>query len=145
VPEVSDRSPGVTRSPPPLSQPTPPQPHTTNRHLALGQSGENWAAAWYAGQGYQVIERNWRSRHGEIDLICSRDDVLVFCEVKTRRTTRLGDPLEAVTRAKQIRLRRLAVEYLYRHTCGGHEVRFDVAAILGTAQNFTLTIIEAAF
>ena len=132
----SNRSPGVTQP--------PPQP-PANRHLALGQDGEDWAAAWYAGHGYQIIERNWRSRLGEIDLICARGDVLVFCEVKTRRTDRLGDPVEAVTRPKQIRLRRLAAEYLYRHTCGGHEVRFDVAAILGSTPTFTLTIIEDAF
>jgi len=65
----------------------------------------------------------------------------VFCEVKSRRTERMGTPLEAVTRPKQIRLRRLAAEYLFRHTCGGHDVRFDVAGILGNR----LMVIEGAF
>lgn len=93
-----------------------------------------------------MIERNWRSRIGEIDLICARGNLLVFCEVKTRRSDRMGSPVEAVTRPKQVRLRRLAAEYLFLHTCGGHDVRFDVAAILATAgTNGTLTVIEGAF
>jgi putative endonuclease len=97
------------------------------------------------------MERNWRSRIGEIDLICSLDNVVVFCEVKTRRSDRLGSPVEAVTRPKQLRIRRLAAEYLYLHTCGGHDVRFDVVAILGPSYpgagngTPTLTVIEAAF
>jgi putative endonuclease len=112
-----------------------------HHNLALGQAGEDRAAAWYARRGYQILERNWRSRTGEIDLICTGHDVVVFCEVKTRCSDRRGAPVEAVTRSKQLRLRRLAAEYLFLHTCGGHDVRFDVAAILGTS----LTVIEDAF
>ena len=112
-----------------------------NYRIVLGRSGEDRAAAWYARHGYQIVERNWRSRTGEIDLVCARDEVLVFCEVKTRCSERLGTPAEAVTRAKQLRLRRLAAEYIFLHTCGGHQPRFDVAAILG----HKLTVIEGAF
>jgi putative endonuclease len=112
-----------------------------NRRLALGQAGEDRAAAWYAAQGYQIVERNWRSGLGEVDLVCARGRVLVFCEVKTRHSDHLGAPAEAVTRTKQLRIRRLAAEYLFLHTCGGHDVRFDVVAILGP----TLTVIEGAF
>jgi putative endonuclease len=133
-----DRSLGMTHQPP---RPTPPPPRCPNRAQARGRSGEEQAAVWYAANGYQIIERNWRSRIGEIDLICARGNTLVFCEVKSRRSDRLGAPLEAVTRPKQIRLRRLAAEYLFLHTCGGHDVRFDVAGILGQ----TLTVVEAAF
>jgi putative endonuclease len=123
---------------------SPPPPHT-NQRITLGRAGEIFTAAWYVGRGYQVIERNWRSRAGEIDLICSRDNLLVFCEVKTRRTDRLGSPVEAVTRPKQLRVRRLAAEYLFLHTCGGHDVRFDVAALLGSPGMLALTVIENAF
>ena len=98
-------------------------------------------ARWYAAQGYQILDRNWRSRHGEIDLVCASPQVIVFCEVKTRSSDRLGAPAEAVTRVKQLRLRRLAVEYLRLHTCGRHDVRFDVAALLDGA----LTVMEGAF
>jgi putative endonuclease len=116
-------------------------PGPVNHRIALGRSGEDRAAAWYARHGYQIVERNWRSRTGEIDLVCARDEVLVFCEVKTRCTDRLGAPVEAVTRVKQLRLRRLAAEYIFLHTCGRHQPRFDVAAILGRR----LTVIEGAF
>jgi putative endonuclease len=111
-------------------------------NLALGHSGEDLATAWYIGHGYEIMERNWRSRLGEIDLICAGPaDVIVFCEVKTRASERFGLPVEAVTRAKQIRIRRLATQYLFLHTCGSHEIRFDVAAVLGR----TLTVHEGAF
>ncbi len=122
---------------------TPPSPHVPNCSLALGRAGEDRAEDWYIASGYQILERNWRSRLGEIDLVCRRahDEVIVFCEVKTRRNDRLGEPAEAVTRTKQLRLRRLAAEYLSRHGCGPVNVRFDVVAILGP----TLTVIEAAF
>jgi putative endonuclease len=110
-------------------------------NISLGQAGEDLAAAWYIDHGYRILERNWRSRIGEIDLICARPHVVVFCEVKSRATDRFGLPVEAVTRAKQIRVRRLATQYLFLHTCGRHEVRFDVAAVLGS----TLTVTEGAF
>ena len=116
-------------------------PKPPDRRHARGRAGEDRAAAWYVGHGYQIVERNWRSRIGEIDLVCSGYGVLVFCEVKARRSARLGDPVEAVTPSKQLRLRRLAAEYLWSHTCGSHRVRFDVAAILGS----TLTVVENAF
>jgi putative endonuclease len=112
-----------------------------NHRIVLGRSGEDRAAAWYVRHGYEIVERNWCSHIGEIDLVCARDNILVFCEVKTRCSERLGSPAEAVTPAKQIRLRRLAMDYIYRHTCGGHQPRFDVVAILG----HSLTVIEDAF
>jgi putative endonuclease len=112
---------------------TPPPVH---RRLALGRAGEERAAVCY-----EIVDRNWRSRIGEIDLVCDGHDVLVFCEVKTRRSDRLGAPAEAVTRSKQLRLRRLAAEYLLLHTSGRRHVRFDIAAILGS----DLTVIEGAF
>ena len=67
--------------------------------------------------------------------------MIVFCEVKTRRSDRLGGPAEAVTRSKQLRMRRLAAEYLVRHGQGPCDVRFDVVAILGSE----LCVIERAF
>jgi putative endonuclease len=111
------------------------------RRLAFGRSGEEQAAAWYRQHGYRILAQNWRSRIGEIDLVCALPEVLVFCEVKTRHNDRLGTPAEAVTARKQIRLRRLADQYVGRHTGGGHQLRFDVVAILGDR----LTVIEGAF
>jgi len=108
----------------------------------LGGSGEDRAASWYAANGYEVLARNWRCRQGEVDLIARRGHTHVFCEVKTRTSDAFGVPAEAVTPAKQARLRRLAGRWLSEHACGPPgPVRFDVVAILGGH----LEVIEGAF
>ena len=113
--------------------------------ISLGRWGEDRAATEYRRLGYEVIDRNWRHRLGEIDLIVRRDDVIVFCEVKTRRSDRYGVPGAAVTSSKQLRLRRLAAAWLAEQRMRGVDmrcdVRFDVVAITGTR----LTRYEAAF
>ncbi len=108
---------------------------------ARGHAGEDAAADWYQGHGFHILERNWRTISSEIDLICARPGLLVICEVKSRRTDRLGAPVEAVTPDKQRRLRRLAAAYLRASPARYPEVRFDVASVLGTA----LTVVEDAF
>jgi putative endonuclease len=112
-----------------------------NRRAELGRAGEDRAADWYRAHGYAVLERNWRCAAGEIDLICARGRTLVVCEVKARRGVSHGHPLEAVTPAKQRRLRGLAIAYL--HSQGGHwaELRFDVVSVLGSK----LEVVEGAF
>ena len=88
------------------------------------------AARWYASHGYEVVDRNWRSPTGEIDLVACTPALVVFCEIKTRRTDRYGPPESAVGRVKQRRLRLLASEWLAVHDRHG-DIRFDVAAITG--------------
>jgi putative endonuclease len=110
-------------------------------NITFGRLGEDRAARWYAEHGYSVLGRNWRCAQGEIDLLCIRGAMLVVCEVKARRTERLGTPVESVTRAKQLRLRRLAAAYLRTEGGSYAEVRFDVAALLGSE----LTVVEGAF
>ncbi len=113
-----------------------------DRHnLALGRVGEERAAAHYRAHGYAVLARNWRCRHGEIDLICARGRTLVVCEVKARRGTAQGHPLEAVTPPKQRRLRRLAASYVISQTAYWEEIRFDVVTLLGRH----LDVVEGAF
>jgi putative endonuclease len=90
------------------------------------------AAAYLRGQGMRVVARNWRCRHGELDLVVLDGADLVAVEVKTRTGLGFGHPAEAVTRAKQARLRRLVAE-LVRTTpsLGGvPAVRVDVVAVL---------------
>ena len=84
----------------------------TRARLRLGAAGEDLAAAWYEANGYRILARNWRCREGEIDLVCLRDRVVVICEVKTRSSDAFGHPAEAVTPAKQQRLRVLAGRWL---------------------------------
>ena len=113
-----------------------------NRHnVALGHFGEERVAAYYRAHGYAVLERNWRCPAGEVDLICAHGRTLVVCEVKVRSRSTQGHPLEAVTRAKQLRLRRLAGAYLRSQDRRWAAVRFDVAAVLGG----TLHVVEGAF
>jgi len=102
----------------------------TNRRRMLGDYGERLAARFLEDHGLQVIDRNWRCAHGELDLVARDGDCLVFCEVKTRRSVRFGDPLEAVTGEKAVRLRRLAAAWLRAHDVHGARVRIDVVAIL---------------
>jgi putative endonuclease len=111
-------------------------------HLERGRAGEDAAAAWYAERGYAVVARNWRCRAGEVDLIVEKDGVVVFCEVKARASSVFGIPAEAVTRSKQLRLRRLAATWLAAHPVARRrDVRFDVVSVRGTA----VEVVEAAF
>ncbi len=113
----------------------------TDARRAFGQAGEDRAAAWYRAHGYEVQARNWRCREGELDLIVSRGRLLVFVEVKTRRTDRFGVPAEAITPTKQRRLRALARRYLETTGARPGTLRFDVVSILAGR----LEVISAAF
>jgi putative endonuclease len=110
-------------------------------HLERGRRGEDLAAEWYRGNGFDLVARNWRCPTGEVDLIVRRGRLLVVCEVKARRTEAFGPPAAAVGRAKQQRLRRLAAEWLATSGVHGVDVRFDVVAVTGTA----VEVIEDAF
>ncbi len=121
------------------------RPTGPDRRSALGLEGEDVAAAWYENAGYEVIDRNWRRREGEVDLIVRRDRTVVFCEVKTRTSDRFGTGAESVLEAKQRRIRRLASRWLSELTpASGRsrvDVRFDVVSI--TAGE--VEVIEDAF
>jgi putative endonuclease len=113
----------------------------TRGRQALGRRGEDLAAAWYEARGYRVVDRNWRCREGELDLVVRADGLVVFCEVKTRTSDAFGTPAEAVTRAKQQRLRRLATIWLRERRARAPQLRFDVAAVMGR----DVEVIEDAF
>ena len=102
-----------------------------------GALGEDLAVAHLERQGYRVIDRNWRSgRCGEVDVVAIDPDpppqgTIVFCEVKCRRGTGYGDPLEAVTEVKLRRLNGLACEWLRSHNLGWFDhVRLDAVGVL---------------
>ena len=111
----------------------------------LGSGGERAAADFLLARGYHVLERNFRCRGGEIDLIALDGGTLVFVEVKVRRTLARGAPIEAVTAVKQARVRRAAQEYLT--FCGRvfPRIRFDVISVMKTARNTDITHLKAAF
>jgi putative endonuclease len=95
----------------------------------IGSNAEALAARWYEARGCRVLERGYRSRLGEVDLILEDGPHLVFCEVKSRRSGRFGTPEEAVTPRKQAKIRRLAEEYQQKRRLFAVPVRFDVVAV----------------
>ena len=102
---------------------------TKNGRQGLGRTGERLAALELVGQGYHILERNFRCRHGEIDLVAEDEQDLIFVEVKTRRGTSYGRPEEAVTLHKQRKLVEVATYYLDLHACPDRSWRIDVVAV----------------
>ncbi|MGQ0625887.1 MAG: YraN family protein [Sporichthyaceae bacterium] len=100
----------------------------------LGRYGEDLAVRYLRGAGLVVLERNWRCRAGEIDIVATEGRALIVCEVKTRRDDTFGGPLLAVTPAKLARLRRLAAHWIDERgpamlTGAPREIRIDVVGV----------------
>jgi len=96
----------------------------------LGKIGENLAANFLISKGFEILERNFRTDSGEIDLIVRDSNQIVFVEVKTRTSTNYGMPEEAVTLKKQQHLINSAQEYIDNHAAGLENYRIDVISIL---------------
>lgn len=105
------------------------RPKIHNR--SIGTFGERAVADFLTSRGFLILERNWRIKEGEIDIIAtSPDKTFVFVEVKTRTSQAYGHPLEAITREKAHRLQRLALAWLATHQCFGSDYQVDCAAVL---------------
>src|SRR5438445_10894938 len=112
----------------------------------LGEEGERVAARFLEARGYRILERNYRTRRGEIDLIAEDGRVLVFVEVKVRLDDRFGGPAAAITRAKQARIARLAQQYLAWRRVGDRTCRFERLLIWGPdPQTQRLELLPGAF
>lgn len=122
-------------APPPDAE---PQPHRSRMpdatHLQRGQWAEQQALQHLEAEGLRLIERNFRCRLGEIDLIMADGPVLVFVEVRFRATAGYGSGFETVTRSKQRKLLAAARAYLGRHQTGDTPCRFDVVSV--TKRNY---------
>ncbi|OHT80008.1 YraN family protein [Mycobacteroides saopaulense] len=112
---------------------------TTTTRAQIGIRGEDLAAGYLSGDGFTILDRNWRCRYGEIDIIAADGEMLIFVEVKTRTGQAFGSPAEAVTYAKLRRLRRLAGIWLAAQNGSWSSVRIDVIEIRlgGTAPAIT--------
>jgi putative endonuclease len=99
----------------------------------LGRQGEQRAAEYLQQAGLRILDRNYRCAEGEIDIVAAERRTLVVCEVKTRSDTRFGTPIEAITRQKRSRLRRLAVNWVLAHGVIFDELRVDVVGVLKSA------------
>ncbi len=114
----------------------------------LGARGERAAESFLTRRGYRIVERNYRTARGELDLVAYHGDVLVIVEVKARSTDRFGGAREAVDRRKRMRLTRLALGYLQRRARRPLTCRFDVVTIDMTGsgpEGGTIELIQNAF
>jgi putative endonuclease len=101
----------------------------TFQRQQLGIIGEELAVAALAARGYAILERRYTTERGEIDIIAEDGETLVFVEVRARATGECGSAAESVTRAKQLQVTRVAVDYLARHAISDRPCRFDVVAV----------------
>ena len=112
----------------------------------LGAWGEDLAARHLQDRGLVLLDRNWRCREGELDLVLTDRARVIFCEVKTRTGTEFGLPSETVTEEKVGRVRRAAQRWLREYRIGWCSVRYDVVTILAEAGTSPrIQHIEAAF
>jgi putative endonuclease len=113
---------------------------------SLGQRGEEIAVGHLASLGYEILERNVRTAAGEIDAVAREDGVIVFVEVKTRSGSGFGEPQEAVNRAKQRRLTRLAQNWLQVKGLTDRPARFDVVSVrLASGREARVELFRNAF
>ena len=113
-------------------------------HNDFGKLGEEIAANYLEGKGYEIVERNWRNTHKEIDIIAKEDETLVMVEVKTRQTDEYGNPDIAVTKKKQRLLIAAANAYLFKNKLDV-ETRFDIISIIFKDGEPVIEHIEDAF
>ncbi len=111
----------------------------------FGRKAEDSAVLFLEDRGYLILERNYRTRFAEIDIIAKQGDFLVFIEVKARRNTRKGFPKEAVGFSKQKKISLAAKHYLREKKLFNARVRFDVVAILEKENNVKIELIDNAF
>ena len=101
-----------------------------SHNQALGAYGELLAARFLTGQGLVLLDQNWRSSEGEVDLVLRDGRTLVICEVKTRTSNDYGTPHEAIDRRKVDRMRRLAGSWLRAHSVHPDDIRLDLVAVI---------------
>lgn len=113
-------------------------------HHIKGKEGEDQAAKMLQDKGYILLERNWRFKKGEIDIIAQQNNIIVFAEVKTRSTEKFGYPEFSVTAKKQKLLAATAEAYLYEKQLD-NEIRFDIITIISNNTTNEIRHFEDAF
>ena len=118
---------------------------SSDRRQSLGKLGETLACDELRRRGYAILERRYRTRYGEIDIVARYGDVLVFVEVKARVGTAFGTGAEAVTGYKQRRVARMAADFLARRRLQGRPCRFDVVSVAVGSERPRIEVIAGAF
>jgi len=118
----------------------------TNERRKTGNEGEQLALAYLKNNGYKIIEQNYRTRFGEIDIVALDGEIVCFIEVKTRSSVNFGMPVESITNLKKKKMIRTAFSYLRFKKWEEREARFDVVSILlKSGQKTEIEIIKNAF
>jgi putative endonuclease len=113
--------------------------------LPLGRRGERAAEKYLRRNGYRIVARNFRASGAEIDLVAMDGEVLLFVEVKTRRSREAGAPEEAVDERKQKRMRRAAEAFATRYRADDTEMRFDIVAVDASGKRLEIELLRNAF
>ncbi len=116
-----------------------------NSQQRFGKNSETIASKLLVGQGYKILETNYKTKLGEIDIIAKDRETLVFVEVKSRRSMRFGDPKFSITRKKKIKISMAALLYLKKTNQMNKKARFDVVTILNQGANPRIEIMKNAF
>jgi putative endonuclease len=113
--------------------------------LPLGEKGERKACRMLRRKGFRILERNYRCKAGEVDIVAAKRGLLVFCEVKARRDDAFAPPYEAVNRGKMLRLDRAAQSWLARNRRPWEQYRFDVVSLVSEGKRWKAQHLEDAF
>ena len=116
-----------------------------NKRQKFGEKGEEIAVRHLKKEGYKIIETNYRTKLGEIDIIAQDKDTIVFAEVKTRRSVQFGNPKQAVTIQKQKKISMVALCYLKATGQSAARARFDVVGVISNRDKPRVEIIKNAF
>jgi putative endonuclease len=115
------------------------------KNKMIGCTGENMACDFLQRRGYRILERNYRSPRGEVDIVAARRGILIFCEVKARSTGGMDEVLEAVDKRKQARIAGVAEHYLACRRPRVNRCRFDVIGLLKKGSKWRIEHVEDAF
>lgn len=115
-----------------------------SKNLKIGKKGEVFSVEYLIHNGYEILEKNWRHKHKEVDIIARKGDTLIIVEVKTRKQHSLSEPFEAVDNKKQNLLIEAASTYIETNDID-EEVRFDIISVIYAENEYKLEHIKNAF
>jgi len=116
-----------------------------NIRQKFGEKSESIAVSYLKKQGYKILEQNYRTKLGEIDIIAREKGTIAFIEVKARKSKNFGNPKWAVTPKKQRKISMVALQYLKTTMQSNVKARFDVVSIISSQDNPSIEIVKNAF
>lgn len=113
----------------------------------IGNLGEELSIRYLKNNNYKILDKNFRCKGGEIDIIVIKNSIVSFVEVKSRFFTSFGNPVEAITYSKQLKIINSAKYYIFKHNLYSYNIRFDVIEIIFdlNSTNYTINHIDDAF